>query len=236
MTVDRVELYKGGSVYVKTRLQCANGSGEYKLRKAEVLDIFRAAARVKILDTGETTTLRYNELEPDEEYLDWRESKEADRKRAVDAVKEEIIPREVAFEPPTLKAALSDHMRLAPSPPAGPDPAEETTAATTTAVRKPKRSSTPLPPAPDPEPVPAPEEKAETVQELPQDTLSRTTGFQQIIEDSRRLLGPIQARVAQLDEEIAELSVRLETATSERKQLDEQRSALELLLSTQRGT
>jgi len=224
MGVCREDLHKGGKVYMRSRLQRVGGNSDYKLQHCEVLDIFRAAARVRRIDDGHETTLRYNEMEPDEEYLEWRDQKEQHKYASLAAETDPPPPT-----PPTLKAAIGELVKVGRAP-AAPAPAASSTAVPVTAVRKRPERVPPL--APEPEP----EKKADPVQVQPQPSVPSLTSFKQLIESSRQLLSPIEARMSALEADIAELSVRMEAATSEHKELSEQRSALELLLGTRGGS
>lgn len=82
MTIKRDELYEGGYCFLKSRQHFAGGMGtSEKLRRAKVLKVVRAGAKVEILDSKRILTVPFGQLAPDEEWLDERDRREEQKKK-----------------------------------------------------------------------------------------------------------------------------------------------------------
>lgn len=78
MSVGRDDLEVGGTCFL--RIGYDGASSQVKLRRAQVVEVVRAAARLRLLDTGRELTARFNMLEPDHDYLQERAERERKRK------------------------------------------------------------------------------------------------------------------------------------------------------------
>ena len=111
MAASRDDLEVGGTCFLRVGYAGPNGSS--KLNRCQVVDVMRAAARVRLLDSGRELTCRFNQLEPDHDYLMEREEREERRR---ERVREPIAP------PPPSPPATTPTPGLKLVPPSAPPP------------------------------------------------------------------------------------------------------------------
>lgn len=205
MTITRGDIEVGGTVYMKTR-HVQGATDVPKRRRAEVLSIERAAVRIKTLDDSRQRVVRFNELEPDAEWQAEWDAKQAERDAQKARDSHYPTPRLVEPTEPSLKVGIGEALQSkGQARPSAPPPA-------------PVKSR--------PTFVPNPPKSARDVDDGAVD---------QWLAQGRALLEPMQEEVWALEEEISELTAKLDAATKKRDARFEQLSALEAVLVPTKG-
>lgn len=155
MGAHREELQVGGSCLLKTRMRFGSGNTALKMHKAEVLEMLgKSSLRVKV-DDGRTLVVRYNEVEPDEEWLAEQDEKERQKRARIERESQPAAP--TAITP--MKVSMAELLKNAeskrpsdppppPAPPVAPSPLPQELRLVSPPAAPAKRSKTQLAPPP----------------------------------------------------------------------------------------
>lgn len=85
MAIAREDMEEGGFVLMKTRFPGVGGAAvAMKKHRAKVLTIMRGGVQIRREDNGKQLTVKFCDLEPDEEWLSQRDVKEAQKRKRIE--------------------------------------------------------------------------------------------------------------------------------------------------------